>query len=323
MPWNCFSGRRIGVAEWSRSLPMDVMAVRAETGLVRPPPSHGCAPCEIIPGLWTAHFDDIGTAESLAKVLQPPHTAPALSAAAPLRSPSPPSRTPKPHATRPRAPQVAPAVTCVVNAGTDTCPARDGSYGERVRVVTIDGLLDDPDERKAVDAMAEGSAKDAAKAALPDFAAELRAGDAMKDFERVNSIINATIANGGAAMVQSRASISRSAAFILAYLVSTENLSLVDAIRLVKSKWSAGACQRRAPKASRLLVAHGARVALLHHALGISFTSATAHHLCRPAVWPNDTFLRQLIAYEAQVRPNHPRRLSDSFKVRRVSGEVD
>lgn len=152
-------------------------------------------------------------------------------------------------------------MTCVVNCATDKCKLVD--YGEQVRVVAIDALLDDPDEMKKVqdqpgilpgsasccravgsarrraemrrgqvDCMEEGEAKDAARAALPTFLPEARrpgplsgpggypggpggggaraggpltarvgdafcrhqmsAGDAKKDFEFVNGLIEDT-----------------------------------------------------------------------------------------------------------------------------------
>jgi len=174
---------------------------RAATGTRRPPASHGCPPCEVVPGLWTAHFHDVDT---LAK----------LSAAAP-------------------------AVTVVVNAGCDKCPTKDGSYGPAIRVVTIDGLLDDPDPLKKVDAMPDGPDKDAARALLPSFAPEMCAGDARKDFERVNAIVDETIAAGGATLVHCHASLSRSVAFILAYLMSSRGLSLLEAVALMKPTWDA------------------------------------------------------------------------------------
>lgn len=90
-----------------------------------------------------------------------------------------------------------------MNCATDKCKLVD--YGEQVRVVVIDALLDDPDEMKKVqdqpgilpgsasccravrsarrraemrhgqvDCMEEGEAKDAARAALPTFPPEAR-----------------------------------------------------------------------------------------------------------------------------------------------------
>lgn len=37
--------------------------VREITGWVRPGHDHGCKPVEVIPGLWTAHYNDIDSIE--------------------------------------------------------------------------------------------------------------------------------------------------------------------------------------------------------------------------------------------------------------------
>ena len=138
-------------------------SVRAVTTSRRPPGNHGCPGVEIVPGLWTAHFHDIETLDA-------------------LRS-------------------VAPPVTVVVNVGTDKCPVV--SYGGDVRVVAID-LLDDPDELKAADGLPEGSNKDGVKSALlgrlargDDAGGMKPCGDARKDFEAVNSLVDETPGGGG------------------------------------------------------------------------------------------------------------------------------
>mmetsp|Transcript_7800 Transcript_7800/g.17494 ORF Transcript_7800/g.17494 Transcript_7800/m.17494 type:complete len:202 (-) Transcript_7800:38-643(-) len=172
---------------------------RRSTGLVRPPANHGCPPVEIVPGLWTAHFHDIETPEQLAAL---------------------------------------PAVTCVVNAATDKCLTGPGSYGPQIRVVTIT-LLDDPDALKKVDAMQEGEEKVRAREALPSYAPEECAGDAKKDFEFVNSIVSETAAQGGATLIHCHASLSRSVAFILAYLMKTKALTALEAVEFMKPKWDA------------------------------------------------------------------------------------
>jgi hypothetical protein len=43
-------------------------ALREVTGWVRPKHDHGCKPCTIVSGVWTAHYHDIDTKEKLAKV---------------------------------------------------------------------------------------------------------------------------------------------------------------------------------------------------------------------------------------------------------------
>ena len=41
------------------------------------------------------------------------------------------------------------------------------SYGEGIEVLCVDGLLDDPEPLKKVDAMPQGAEKDAARAPRP------------------------------------------------------------------------------------------------------------------------------------------------------------
>ena len=88
-------------------------AFRAYTGWQRPGRDHGCLPVEIVPGVWTAHYHDIDTAEKLRTATK----------GAPVRM--------------------------VVNSALCQCAAR--FYGPKVRVMEID-LEDDPDERKYFDA---------------------------------------------------------------------------------------------------------------------------------------------------------------------------
>ena len=83
----------------------DIGANRGSPMCARPGANHGNKACEVIPGVWTAAFKDIDT---LAKLQAN-----------------------------------APAVTCVINAAPDTCPTRAGSYGDAVRVVTVDGFVDE------------------------------------------------------------------------------------------------------------------------------------------------------------------------------------
>jgi protein-tyrosine phosphatase len=106
-------------------------------------------------------------------------------------------------------------------------------------VVVVEGLLDDPDERKRVDAMPEGPDKEAARLALPEFPPELCAGDVKSHIPRVNKAIDDSIQRGGAALVHCYASLSRSVAFILAYLMKSRRLSVVQAVELMKPKWDA------------------------------------------------------------------------------------
>lgn len=194
-------------------------AFRKVTGPQRPPADHGCKPVEVFPGIWTAHFHDIEDKTALDGVSK--------------------------------------EIKTVVNCATDKCPTKAGSYGSDVEVVCIEGLLDDPDAVKKVDAMPEGEEKSTARAALPTFTPEECAGDAKKDFELVNGAIEAAKAAGGATMIHCHASLSRSVAFILAYVMKTEKVSAIEAAKRMKKKWS--------------------------------------------AVWPNDTFVKQLLDYEQEL----------------------
>lgn len=193
--------RRSSTLDTHMSNDSGFQAFREVTGLVRPPAGHGCPCVEVVPNLWTAHFHDVDTKDKLTKE--------------------------------------APPVTVVVNAGTDKCDTKPGSYGEGIEVVCIDGLLDDPDQLKKVDGMPEGADKAAARATLPAFEPEMCAGDAYKDFDRVSELITKTGAAGGATLVHCHASLSRSVAFILAHLMKTQSLSAVEAAKLMKSKWDA------------------------------------------------------------------------------------
>lgn len=193
-------------------------ALREATGKVRPPASHGCKPCEVVPGVWTAHFHDIEDSEALKKV--------------------------------------APSVTTVINCAPDKCPTKAGSYGDGVEVVVID-LLDDPEEYKKIDAMVEGPEKAEKKADLPKFPPEQLAGDAKKDFDRVIDLMEKAKSSGGASLVHCHASLSRSAVFVIAYLMKTEQLTAVQAVHKMKEQWD--------------------------------------------AVWPNDTFTKQLVEYEKEL----------------------
>ena len=90
-----------------------------------------------------------------------------------------------------------------------------------------------------VDGLPDGPEKDAAKAALPAFPASEGPGDATTEFDRVNAAIDAARASGGAALVHCAASISRSAVFLLGYLIKSEGLTLAQATKFLKEKWGA------------------------------------------------------------------------------------
>ena len=185
------------------SIMTTLQSVRAVTTTLRPGGDHGCKGVEIIPGVWTAHYDDIKSFDSLKSV--------------------------------------APPVTLVINVAIDKCPVVD--YGSTVRIVAID-LLDDPDEMKAIDHLPDGPDKDEKKKELLDKLANgnsgmTSCGNAKKDFEYVNSLIEETLSSEGAVLIHCLASLSRSPAFILAYMMKKKRMTLVEATALFKSKWDA------------------------------------------------------------------------------------
>lgn len=127
----------------------------------------------------------------------------------------------------------------MVNCATDKCKTKQGSYGDDVDVLVVEGLLDDPDARKKVDAMPDGDEKEAARKALPEFPAQECAGNVKKDFERVNDFIDAAKAADGAAAVHCYASLSRSAAFIMAYMMKKDRMTVVEAAKEMRKTWDA------------------------------------------------------------------------------------
>ena len=90
-----------------------------------------------------------------------------------------------------------------------------------------------------VDAMPEGPEKSAALAALPVFSSAEGPGDAAKDFAQVNAAIDAARTSGTGALVHCAASISRSAVFLLAYIMKDQGCTLAQAIAIMKPKWNA------------------------------------------------------------------------------------
>lgn len=126
-------------------------------------------------------------------------------------------------------------VRLVVNTATSVCEARTGFFGDGVEVMLID-LEDDPDARKQFDQGKEVTSACSDKS-VP--LAKRFPGDAKKDFACVNDAINATIASGGVALVHCHASLSRSAAFIIAYLMQSKAISAAEAAAEMKVKWDA------------------------------------------------------------------------------------
>jgi len=175
-------------------------AFREFTGWKRPGRDHGCKPVQVVPGVWTAHYHDIDTKQKLA----------AATSSAPIK--------------------------LVVNTAPCQCAARTGFWGPDVRVLDID-LEDDPDERKYFDA---GKPNVQSRCADPSVLLKLRcAGDAKANFTLVSKQMDAALASGGHVLVHCHASLSRSAAFILAHLMRTRGLSLLGAGQILKPVWDA------------------------------------------------------------------------------------
>ncbi|KAJ1617943.1 protein-tyrosine phosphatase-like protein [Pavlovales sp. CCMP2436] len=171
-------------------------AVRELTTWVRPGHAHGCAPAEVVPGVWNAHFLDVDSLEKLRAV--------------------------------------APGVRLVVNCAPCQCVLTT-SYGDGITVLAID-LEDDPDPRKYFD-----QGKPATSTCRePDLPLTKRcAGNAKRDFERVAQAIDATLADGGHVVVHCMASLSRSVAFMLAFLMHSHRMGLLEATAFMKEKWDA------------------------------------------------------------------------------------
>ena len=176
--------------------------VRGVTGWMRPPGAHGCQPTEIIKGLWTAHYHDIDTYEKLISATNESD------------------------------------IKCVINTAIRQCDSKPGAYGDSIEVFLVD-LEDDPDERKQFDAGKEVQSK----CNLSDVAELHRcAGNAKKYFSSVSAKIHSIISeDGGDVLIHCHASISRSAVFILAYMLEYGGYdnSLPSAVGRMKSKWDA------------------------------------------------------------------------------------
>jgi hypothetical protein len=184
--------------------------VRRVTGWQRPGGKHGTAPTEVLPGIFTAHYHDIDSREKLLGVLGvDPATTPVL----------------------------------VVNSAPCQCEARSGFFGAGVEVLCVD-LEDDPDARKKFDGGKETAMSDCAKSDADVPAAKRCAGDVKVHFDAVSAAMGATLAAGGVVLCHCHASISRSAAFIVAHMVRTGCAgagasTVVGATAAVKAKWAA------------------------------------------------------------------------------------
>ena len=157
--------------------------VRDITSYNRPKGTHGCKLTEIVPGLWTAHFEDINQPNSFSSL-----------------------------------PIIQPVIGLVINAAVpyNQCPTFSGFYGPDIEVLMIE-LFDDPKEGEA----------------------HTDPSDARLHFDLVNNSIDQTIKEGKSALVHCYASISRSAVFLIAYLMKTKKMTVVEATQFVKAKWDA------------------------------------------------------------------------------------
>jgi RNA binding exosome subunit len=171
---------------------------REVTGWIRPGKDHGCRPVEVVPGLWTAHYDDIDSPAKLFAV----------------------SRN----------------ITLVVNSAVKQCPSRTGFYGDRVRVLEVD-IEDDPDERKFFD---QGKEAWQSKYRDPSVPAYLRcAGNMLVFFDSVADEVQATLNSGSEVLIHCKASLSRSPALVIAYLMKYHTMDLLQARKLLKGKFDA------------------------------------------------------------------------------------
>ena len=180
--------------------PTTFEAFREFTGWVRPGRDHGCKPVTIVDRVWTAHYHDIDSVDKLKE---------ATGGA---------------------------KIVLVVNTAPAQCEARQGFWGPDVRVLDIP-LEDDPDERKQFD---QGKPNCQSQCKDPSVALEKRcAGDAKQYFTAVSRAIDEVLAGDGEVMVHCHASLSRSTAFLLAHLMRSRKLSLLDAAKLMKPRWDA------------------------------------------------------------------------------------
>ena len=170
------------------------------TGWIRPGHDHGCKPVEVIPRLWTVHYDEMDTPEKLRDATNGAD------------------------------------ITLVVNSAVCQCPARTGFFGPEIKVLEVD-IDDDPDERKYFD---QGKKPFQSKCRDPSIEVKKRcAGDMTVFFDPVSDEIHSVIQGGKSVLVHCKASLSRAPALILAYLMKYHGMSLMEAGKLLKSKWDA------------------------------------------------------------------------------------
>ena len=109
-------------------------------------------------------------------------------------------------------------ITLVVNSAVagKQCDTYPGFYGANVEVLMID-LFDDPKEGEA----------------------HKWPGDAKPFFRSTNAAIKKHIDQGNAVLIHCMASLSRSIAFICAYFMEIERMTLLQAMATIKRVWDA------------------------------------------------------------------------------------
>lgn len=127
-------------------------------------------------------------------------------------------------------------VTLVVNSAPCQCEAKSEFFGPSVKVLEID-IEDDTDPRKNFDAGKPNVQSNCKDPSLP--VRKRCPGNAKHYFDLVSDEIAATLKRGEHAMVHCHASISRSAVFILAFLMRDRGLTLAEAGAVVKERWAA------------------------------------------------------------------------------------
>ena len=209
-------------------------SIRAVTGWVRPTAGHGCKPCEVAPGIWTAHYHDVDTPEKLSAVAggkiqlivnsavcqcdsRPGHYGPGVEVVLVDLEVGASSRN-QAAARRPPSSESAPLLSPwsprrrslsssrpSTNPSTHPLPPRPlccrGCVVRPCDSVGAVALQDDPDARKKFDSGATG-----AVSALPfDEPTKNCAGDAKRDFARVSAAIDRTLEAGGATLIHCHA----------------------------------------------------------------------------------------------------------------------
>lgn len=153
--------------------------VREITGPTRMGGDHGCPLVEIVPGVFTAHFNDILSPSCFKDM---------------------------------------PKMGLVINSATayKQCNTKTGYYGPGIEVLDIP-LFDDPKQGES----------------------HKIAGDSKQYYALVNYKINEALANDKQVVVHCMASLSRSVVLLLAYLMESRGMTVLQAVKFYKSKWDA------------------------------------------------------------------------------------